>query len=371
MTNNSDKAPTLPPAPLVAPPPMDRVEEGIVLQRSEELIFAQLAQPGLSASAQLARGFWQFSWSYGAGFAATAAFLFFTQTWWAPPTWTAQPLDYNKQSITVQQTGPTRLFRVANNQVGTIKQPGKWQADARPGSLFHIGHKHPTFTLVKLHRGGLRVHVIPKQSQHFEVRYQSARVLVKGTIFSVHGYRDRIRVEVFRGRVNVRCHGKTISLTSSQGIDLSLSTPTSRSSFSVPTTPSPTPVQRIQWYKKKSPKQLLGYGLFLLQRTDMAPRQKGTLILKIIDVLKAKRQWAHVQQLGQQAARALRQNSASHASIALFDAAVACYKQHRAHPTCQRLLQQCLRLPLKQDNKDLARRYLQLMRIQPNKRTTP
>ncbi|TNE44735.1 MAG: hypothetical protein EP343_29165 [Deltaproteobacteria bacterium] len=149
--------------------------------------------------------FWM-SWQWGAGLAAAAVCA--VVVWMGTMPGTAPlKMEYKGaiQKLASAKSSPQQPTKlsVSSQEKGEVSVPNKWQVVAQSDTSLTFSpassQQH-----VKLHKGYIGVHVVPKQMKSFVVQVKNVNVVVKGTRFSVERTPQWLRVEVWRGRVEVQ-----------------------------------------------------------------------------------------------------------------------------------------------------------------------
>lgn len=223
---------------------------------------------------------------------------------------------------------------------GVISSPGHWRSriySSAPLSLLFVPRQQVQW---HLKQGEIHTSVVPSSVKLFTVVFRKIKVSVRGTVFSVITGKHWMRVEVWRGKVDVSNEGKLISLTARQGLRIQLSSPSQYHHYSLPTPSLKEPIKRLSWLMRKASKESFDYASDMLEMVRYPLRKRTRSVLEVTDFLRQQKHYLMAQQLLERIADL--PTFTQERESALFEAGQLCYDRVPIPKDCQALLHRYL-----------------------------
>lgn len=248
-------------------------------------------------------------------------------------------LEYKGTFQGLSKTKPSpqkpMLLKVASQKKGEVSVPKKWKVVAHSNTSLTFSPPS-TRQQVRLQRGFIQVYVVPKQMKEFVVRSRDVRVVVKGTRFAVERAASWVRVEVWRGKVEVRVgKDKVFPVGKGQGLRWSWEQQ-SAASYKLPPKPQ-TLGARWRWLaKNKGVKAMAGFLKDMVESQRYSTTDKVDHLSDAGNWARLRRSYALAYRLKWKAFRLAPTGEGR--DLRLFQAARACREAWAEHtPRCLRL----------------------------------
>mgnify|MGYP000273892169 CR=1 FL=1 len=186
--------------------------------------------------------------------------------------------------------------KILAGRAGVITQKDHWEVKADTRTAFRITQSSKRKSTVNLQRGNVNIHVHPGTMEHFSVDCKNGfRVLVKGTRFTVTQHSDWLRVEVWRGEVEVQSPNGTIySVKETWGIRINLDSGEPRR-YKLPPLKERAPSSRFLWNIGNQKDDLFPYVEDLIESRPDDESVQDQLAMYVADHLRRRRRFAYAQ----------------------------------------------------------------------------
>lgn len=301
-------------------------QETALLQRVEDQLLVEFRQNAAPRTSPLWK--WLLG-TMGAGVAVAAALMLV----WSPPQ--APPLQmqgaFQAQQVNPRSTPRTwRHFQAPKTRKGTLTSPKQWTMKVAGGTQLQLQQPNSRFSHVRLQKGHVDVHVIPRSMKQFTVRAAGVQVLVKGTRFTVERHPKWVRVEVWRGLVGVKTRGgKGFDLPRAEGVQITLASGRWRR-YKLPPATHRSPSRRLQWLADNDAGAIQGYLHYLRSSTRYSNSELTEVLQQAADWAKQKKKYAFAYRWRWEVVRLGGDDSES----ALVDAADYCVRARQNQRQC-------------------------------------
>lgn len=306
-------------SPVLQPAELSLEQESIILARVEEQVLQAfreqygrrrtpvLAEQGSSAS----RWIWipRLAWG-GSGVLATALLVWVVV--WGRGLWEEPVLQGQGVVLSGKHTLSDRVvsLTVASTHPGTLTESKRWNMKITPHSQLTLTKLAHRVRNIQLTRGLITVDVKKGSMREFVVESQKVQVVVTGTLFTVERQASWMRVELWRGEVQIRrSHVAPIIMKPGMGVRIHLPSLVSQeyalpSGLLLPTAVAPVAPQRhrpdrdvaqsqeqsaarrVTWLVEKGRyPELHRYALDLANRRHMTRNERRVLLRQVADLL--------------------------------------------------------------------------------------
>lgn len=314
--HNPNETPTwLDPAPL----PPEREDQ--VLADTKKQVWQQLQQKNIETQPVVSNtGSLWLRWAYPIAAIFTGAVV-----WWFLTTKplphiefspsTAGKLDKNAQLRSFAYNNPTKKSE-------TLQVKGLWRLKASPKATMTLERSSARETRVKLHKGDIHVHVVPRTGQDFVVQSHFLKVVVMGTKFSVINRPSSLHVMVQKGFVQVRVQKDIYTLRKGQAQRFDRKDPKKVVLYRFPPPSLRSPRARAQWMWKHETMSFVTHLMDEIENPQLSQKEKARLTLEMTDYLARTKQWTSKQKVLLKLYRSIQRSQEQ--QLALFEAGSVC-----------------------------------------------
>lgn len=185
---------------------------------------------------------------------------------------------------------------VPSDKAARLRIAKRWSLSAQGGTRLKLQSSSSGNVRMLLEKGSVDVHVVPGTMKTFQIQCKKdLTVHVRGTKFSVWQGGNWSRIEVSKGKVEVRQGGKRLSfLSAGQGLRLS---PTNQvQPYRVAKKPLSLAAQ-LRWFRRHSPAQLYRYARDIQSQSEWSRKKRQTLLIVAADLLAGQKRYLQSKQL--------------------------------------------------------------------------